>query len=177
MKIVVAVTGASGIVYAKRAIEALGEHKPNVIVSEGAKVLAKEEGITLPSGKNVYNEKDFFAPFASGSSAPDAMLVIPCSLKTLSAIANGYGDNLISRSAEVCIKEGKKLVLVVRETPLSAISLENCLKLARIGVVILPACPGFYHKPKNINELVDFVVGKALDSLGVKNKMYKRWKE
>lgn len=177
MRIVVAITGASGIIYARRAIDALKGQEAHIVVSEGAKVLAKEEGVQLPTGKNVYGETDFSASFASGSNAPDAMLVIPCSLKTLCAIANGYGDNLISRSTEVCIKEGKKLVLVVRETPLSAVALENCLKLARIGVVILPACPGFYHKPKSIGELVDFVVGKALDSLGVENSLFKRWGE
>ncbi|MBS3069665.1 UbiX family flavin prenyltransferase [Candidatus Micrarchaeota archaeon] len=175
MKVVVAVTGASGIAYAKKAIGALKGQEVSIVLSQGAKLLAKGEGVKLPEGKNVYVEKDFFAPFASGSNAADAMLVIPCSLKTLSAIANGYGDNLISRSAEVCIKEGKRLVLVVRETPLSPIALENCLKLARMGVVILPACPAFYNKPKSIGDMVDFVAGKALDSLGVKNSLYKRW--
>ncbi len=178
MRIVVGVTGASGLIYAKRAIQVLEKEKPSVIISDSAKMIAKEEGVKIEGkGCKFYEERDFFAPFASGSSAPDAMIVIPCSLKTLSAIANGYADNLISRSAEVCIKEGKKLVLVVRETPLSAIALENCLKLARIGVIILPACPGFYSKPKNVEEVVDFVVGKSLDSLGVKNKLYKRWRE
>ncbi|OIO21181.1 hypothetical protein COV61_04135 [Candidatus Micrarchaeota archaeon CG11_big_fil_rev_8_21_14_0_20_47_5] len=175
--VVVAITGASGIIYGKRAVEALGKtkHKTALVISETAKLIAKEEGVKLPASD--YSEKDFFAPFASGSRAPDAMLVIPCSLKTLSAIANGCSDNLISRTAEVCIKEGKKLVLVVRETPLSPIALENCLKLSRIGVIILPACPAFYSKHDRVEDLVNFVVGKALDSLGVENKLYKRWKE
>lgn len=175
MRIVIGISGASGIAYAKSAIGALKGHEVSIVISDGAKLLAKEEEVGLPKGKNVYGEKDFFAPFASGSNAPDAMIVIPCSLKTLSAIANGYGDNLISRSAEVCIKEGKKLVLAVRETPLSPIALENCLKLSRIGVIILPACPAFYHKPKSVQQIVDFVAGKALDCIGAKNSLYKRW--
>ncbi len=179
MKIVLAITGASGSIYGKRAYDILSLDKGislSTIVSKGAIVVAKEEGIKLPVfGASVYEETNFLAPFASGSSAPDAMLVAPCSLKTLSAIANGYCDNLVSRSAEVCLKEGKKLVLVIRETPLSPIALENMLKLSRIGVIILPASPGFYSKPKSINDMVDFIIGKSFDSLGIKNSLFKRW--
>ncbi|MFA5106369.1 MAG: UbiX family flavin prenyltransferase [Candidatus Micrarchaeia archaeon] len=179
MKIVLAITGASGTAYGTRALALLRGMEGvevSAIVSNGAVAVAKAEGVALPGfGKGVYREGDFSAPFASGSRAPDAMLVAPCSLKTLSAIANGYSDTLVSRSAEVCLKEGRKLVLVIRETPLSPIALENMLKLSRIGVAILPASPGFYSKPGSVQDMVDFVVGKAFDSLGIGNSLYKRW--
>ncbi|HQT45028.1 MAG TPA: UbiX family flavin prenyltransferase [Candidatus Micrarchaeota archaeon] len=179
MKIVLAITGASGSVYGRRAYDYLSQEKGielSAIVSKGALAVAKTEGVSLPPfGANVHEETDFMAFFASGSNAPDAMLVAPCSLKTLSAIANGYCDNLVSRSAEVCLKEGKKLVLVIRETPLSPIALENMLKLSRIGATVLPASPGFYSKPSSVNDMVDFVIGKSLDSLGIGNSLFKRW--
>jgi len=178
-RLILAITGASGIIYAKRALEVLSKNPEielTVIISDSARMVAKTEGITLPKcGKNVFSERDMAAPCASGSNAPDAMLVMPCSMKTLAAVSCGFCDNLVSRCAEVALKEGKKLVLVVREAPLSPIALENCLKLSRIGVAILPASPGFYSRPKTISDLVDFVVGKSLDLLGVKNTLYKRW--
>lgn len=180
MKIVLAITGASGTVYGLRAfslLQAMEGVSLSTVISNGAVAVAREEGVSLPDfGASVYKENDFSAPFASGSQAPDAMLVAPCSLKTLSAIANGYSDNLVSRSAEVCLKEGRKLVLVVRETPLSPIALENMLKLSRIGVAILPASPGFYSGPNSVSDMIDFVVGKAFDSLGVENSLFTRWK-
>lgn len=182
MKIILALTGASGIPIGTRLAEALKGHELSIIVSENAKKVIEYEvgdaGKVLAElrryGK-VYNEVDIDAPPASGSALFDAMVVCPCSMKTLSAIANGYCYNLITRSADVMLKEGRKLILVPRETPVSAIHLENMLKLSRLGVVILPASPAFYHKPKKIEDMVDFLVGKILDSLRIKNKLYKRW--
>jgi 4-hydroxy-3-polyprenylbenzoate decarboxylase len=182
MKIILALTGASGIAYGLRLAEVLKEEELSVVVSDGAKKVMKYEsgdaGKTLNRlrrcGK-LYDEGEIDAPPASGSSRFDAMVVCPCSMKTMSAIANGYGYNLITRSADVAIKEKRLLVLVPRETPISAIHLENMLKLSRLGVIILPASPALYNRPKNIDDIIDFIVGKILDSLRVDNKLYKRW--
>jgi 4-hydroxy-3-polyprenylbenzoate decarboxylase len=177
VEIIVGISGASGAIYGKRMLEALAKRKPHAIITDGAREVARLEGVKLPAGgKGVYGERDFKAPFASGSCSADAMIVCQCSMKTLAAIANGYADNLLTRAADVVIKEGGRLVLVLREMPLSAIHLENALKLARLGVVIMPASPGFYGKPKGIDELVDFVVGRAMKAAGMENKLYKRWK-
>lgn len=179
MKITVAITGASGAVYGIKLIEALNKQdiETYCIISDTAKkIILHELGKEhLDKVKNCYKEADIEAPTASGSFKTDAMVVVPCSMKTLSAISNGYSSNLISRSADVMIKEGRKLILVPRETPLSAIHLQNMLRLAELGVVILPAMPGFYHKPQDIEDLVDFVVGKILDSLNIPSDMFKRW--
>lgn len=174
MKILLAITGASGAAYGLRLLEVLRQKgmQTECIVSDAAKKIIKHEGLKIPK---CYGEKDIEAPFSSGSFNLDAMVVVPCSMKTLSAIASGFSHNLITRSADVAIKEKRKLILVPRETPLSAIHLENMLKLAKLGVVILPAMPGFYHMPKKIEDLVDFMVGKILDSLGIENELYKRW--
>ncbi len=200
MRILVAITGASGIIYGRRLAEELkggalrkgasgggkagraadrrgahqgGGHEVYVVASEGAKKVAAAEGEKLPESD--YDENDFSSPFASGSNAADAMVVCPCSLKTLGEIANGVGSNLVARAAEVMLKERRKLVLVVRETPLSYIAIKNMEKVTLAGGVILPACPGFYHKPRKVLDLVDFVVGKTLDQIGVENKLFKRW--
>ncbi|XLM19963.1 UbiX family flavin prenyltransferase, partial [Chromobacterium piscinae] len=125
----------------------------------------------------VYGREEWFAPAASGSNPPDAMVVCPCSMGTLAAIRHGMSDNLIERAADVCIKEQRKLVLVPRETPLSAIHLENMLELARLGVVILPPSPGFYTHPKSVDDMVDFVVSRVLDQLGVEQTLTPRWGE
>ncbi|MDO8339681.1 MAG: UbiX family flavin prenyltransferase [Candidatus Burarchaeum sp.] len=179
MSIVVAISGASGIVYGKRMLEALHEmgRKADVVITDGARRTARLEKVELPKedGREVYGAMDFRARFASGSASADVMIVCPCSMKTLSAIANGYADNLLTRSADVVMKEGGKLVLVLREMPLSAIHLENALKLARLGVVIMPASPGFYGKPKSVGAMVDFVVGRALKAAGIENKLYEKW--
>ena len=123
-----------------------------------------------------YDNKNLFAAPASGSFQLDGMIVCPCSMKTLSAIANGYSDTLISRAASCCLKENKKLILVTRETPLDLPGIKNMLAAKEAGSVILPAMPGFYHKPKKIADLVDFIVGKILDQLDVNHSLFKRWK-
>jgi len=179
---VVAITGASGVVYGKRLLEVLSDKniETHLIISKGAEEIISSE---LSSKKDdieklathVYQMDDFSSPLSSGSFITDGMVIVPCSAKTLSGIAHGYSDNLILRAAEVTIKQGRKLILVPRETPLSAIHLENMLKLARIGVTILPAMPAFYHDPKSINEIIDFIVGKILDSLNIEHDLFKRW--
>ena len=181
LRVVLGITGASGIVYGVRVAEELAKSgiKLTIVVSNSArKVLAAEmpEGLSsLKKFEQVLGADDVEADIASGSAKFDATVICPCSMKTLSAIANGYADNLICRNADVALKEHRKLVLVVRETPLNAIHLENMLKLARLGVVIMPASPGFYHKPKTIDDLVNHVVGKIMDALGVESNLYRRW--
>ncbi len=176
MRILVAITGASGIIYGKRLVEVLKElgQDISVVVSEGAKKVSEAEKESLPESD--YLENDLSAPFASGSNPADAMVICPCSLKTLGEIANGVGGNLISRAAEVSLKERKKLILVPRETPYSYITIKNMETITLAGGVVLPASPGFYHYPEKIEDLVDFIVGKILDQLGIKNSLFKRWK-
>ncbi len=188
MRILLAITGASGLIYGTRLLSALREAKQDVkvVVSAGAKKVAEAEcekvnadsessSACLPHSD--YSEFDFSCPYASGSNAADAVVVCPCSLKTLGEIANGVGGSLITRAAEVALKERKKLILVVRETPYSLIAIENMRLVTLAGGIILPASPGFYHQPKTIEQLVDFVVGKTMDQIGVKNSSFKRWKE
>ena len=181
MRVVLGITGASGVVYGVRVAEELvkTEVELTVVVSDSARrVLAAEmpEAMAvLEKCGRVLGADDVQADIASGSAKFYATVICPCSMKTLSAIANGYADNLICRNADVALKEHRKLVLVVRETPLNAIHLENMLKLARLGVVIMPASPGFYHQPRTIDDLVDHVVGKIMDVLGFESNLYKRW--
>ncbi len=177
MKLVLALTGASGIVYGTRLAEELKKKcELSIIVSNAARKVAEYENIDLGVLGDTLKEEELDAAPASGSALYDAMVVCPCSMKTLAAIANGHSYNLISRAADVMLKEGRKLVLVFRETPVSAVQLENMLKLARLGVIIMPASPGFYNKPKEIKDLVDHVVGKAMDALRVEHDLFKRWK-
>jgi len=181
MKVVQGVTGASGIVYAVRLAEELAKCgvEVTVIVSDAAKRVFASE---MPGGLEalarvgrLLSEHDVEADVASGSALFEATVICPCSMKTLSAVANGYSYNLICRAADVALKEHRKLVLVVREAPLSAIHLENMLKLARLGVTIMPASPGFYHNPKTVDDLVNHVVGKVMDAIGVKGELFRRW--
>jgi len=196
--IAVALTGASGMPYGLRLIEALlgAGHRVWLLYSQVAQVVAQQElEWKLPSrpaeveaelvGRfgaaagqlRVFGREEWFAPPASGSNPPDAMVVCPCTMGTLAAITQGLSQNLIERAADVVIKEGRKLVLVPRETPFSAIHLENMLKLARLGVCILPANPGFYTRPKSVQDLVDFVVARVLDQLDVAHSLAPRWGE
>ncbi len=182
-KIIVAITGASGSIYGARTLEALREEgvETHLVMSRWACVTVETEtDRTVESVKKiadrVYDEGDLSAPIASGSFASDGMAIVPCSMKTLASIASGYAENLISRAADIAIKEGRRLVLVPRETPLSPIHLENMLKLSRLGVVILPPMPAFYCKPEKIEDLVEQTVGRVLDRLGIPNSLYKRWK-
>jgi len=193
---IVAVTGASGSIYGIRLIEGLlkSKHKVYLVISKQAFSIIKiETGINWTgntaseiekkiqkyfSSENIkyYSENNLSAPFSSGSFITDGMFVVPCSMKTLSGIANGYANSLIERAADVMLKEGRRLILSPREMPFSAVHLENMLKLARLGVKIIPPIPAFYHKPKNIKDIIDFVVGKILDSAEVRHNIFKRWK-
>ncbi|MFA5187217.1 MAG: UbiX family flavin prenyltransferase [Patescibacteria group bacterium] len=177
MRILAAITGASGLEYGIRLVSVLkktGGVELCTVISAGAQAVAKAEGTALP--KADYGEKDFSCPHASGSNPPDAMIVAPCSLKTLGEIANGVGSSLITRSAEVALKERKKLILVVRETPYSLITIRNMETVTLAGAVVLPATPGFYGKPKSVDDMIDFVVARVLDQAGVRHDIGKRWK-
>ena len=181
--VLVGITGASGIRYAIRLIEVLHERDllAAVIYSKAAiQVAVHEEGINLEeylrnNVGNVYRDDDFGAPYASSSSAPESMVIIPCSMNTLAKIAHGIQDNLVTRAASSMLRLRRKLVLVIRETPLGPIEIRNMLIASLAGAVILPAAPGFYSKPKTLNDIVDFVVGKVLDALGIEHNLYKRW--
>src|SRR5574342_172840 len=183
MKLVVGITGSTGIIYGIRMLEALKRLKieTHLIISEWAKkCLALETKYDLKYVKSLADsysdDSNMAASVSSGTYKTDGMIVIPCSMKTLSAIANGYDERLVARAAGVAIKESRKLVLVTRETPFSSIHLENMLKLARIGVTILPPIPGFYNRPKTIDDLVNHTVGKRLDQFNIEHKLFKRWK-
>jgi 4-hydroxy-3-polyprenylbenzoate decarboxylase len=194
--VTVAFTGASGLPYGLRLLECLIAARARVFLlySPAAQVVARQElDLTLPTQPaaaatyfaeryraqpgqlTVFGREDWMSPVASGSNPADAMAVCPCSMGTLGSLAAGLADNLIERAADVMLKERRKLVLVPRETPLSAIHLENMLKLARAGAVILPPSPGFYGHPRTIEDMVDFVVARVLDQLGVEHELGPRW--
>ena len=195
--ICLALTGASGLPYGLRLLECLlaADCRVQLLYSQAAQVVARQEmGFELPSrpaeakaallariftvdpGKlAVFGREEWFAPVASGSNPPDAMVICPCSMGTLAAVAQGLSDNLIERAADVVLKEGRKLILVPRETPFSVIHLENMLRLARAGAVILPPSPGFYTHPQSVADIVDFVVARVLDQLGVAHTLVKPW--
>ena len=182
MKIVVAITGASGAIYAQRLLDNLNalEHEVHVVVSNyGQAVLAEElpGGLRLAEGVSKHGLKSMNVPFASGSSAFDAMVVIPCSMGTLGRIAHGTSEDVLLRAADVMLKERRKLILVPRETPLNLVHVKNFELLLQAGAMILPANPYFYAHPKTIEEVADTVVGRVLDHLGVTHNLSVRWQE
>ncbi|QPL48092.1 UbiX family flavin prenyltransferase [Halomonas sp. A40-4] len=196
--VTVALTGASGAQYGLRLIEVLvaANHEVWVMISKAAHmVIATETEITLPAQPErlaaalsersgaadgqvrCFGREDWMAPVASGSGAPSAMVICPCSTGTLSAVATGASNNLIERAADVAVKERRTLVMVPRESPFSPIHLEHMLALSRLGVVILPAAPGFYHRPQSIDDLIDFIVARILNQLGIDHQLMPRWGE
>lgn len=177
-----AVTGASGIAYAQRLLDNIdpAAHELNVVISSyGQAVIAQErpEGLRLPAGAKSHNVKSMNAPFASGSNPLDAMVVIPCSMGTLGRIAHGFSEDVLLRTADVMLKEKRKLILVPRETPLSLVHVKNFELLLLAGATILPANPAFYTHPKTIEQVVDTVVARVLDHLGMPQKLAPRWQE
>ena len=194
-----ALTGASGLAYGLRLLECLlrAERPVQLVYSQAAQIVARQElDLELPSRPaeartallarlpgvpaellQVFGREEWFAPIASGSNPPQAMVVCPCTMGTLAAIAQGLSDNLIERAADVVLKEGRKLILVPRETPFSVLHLENMLRLARAGAVILPPRPGFYQRPQSVAEIVDFVVARVLDQLQVPHRLLAPWGE
>lgn len=196
--ITLALTGASGMPYGIRLLECLlkADVRVYLLYSQAAQIVARQEmDLSLPARAKdaaaffsarfgaapgqlqAFGREEWFAPVASGSNPADAMVVCPCTMGTLAAIAAGMADNLIERAADVALKEARKLILVARETPLSAIHLENMLKLSRAGAIILPANPGFYHHPQSAQDLVDFVVARILDHVGIDHGLMPRWGE
>lgn len=194
--IAVALTGASGMAYGLRLIECLlaADCTVQLVYTQAAQIVARQELDLALSGNTqetaqllrqrfgaaenrllVYGREEWFAPIASGSNPPDAMVVCPCTMGTLAAIAHGLSSNLIERAADVCLKEGRKLILAPREMPFSTLHLENMLQLSRLGAVIMAPNPGFYNRPQTLEELVDFVVARMLDQLGISNTLFSRW--
>jgi len=196
--VAVAITGASGTQYALRLLDCLVQAGIRVylMVSQAGQIVLKmEAGVAVPANPTdmerflserlaaapgqlrVFGRQEWTAPVASGTNPPDAMVVCPCTTGTLASIAAGISGDLIDRAADVALKEGRKLILVVREMPFSVIHLENMLRLARAGAVIMPANPGFYFGPQSIADIVDFVVARVLDHLGVAHRLGRRWGE
>jgi 4-hydroxy-3-polyprenylbenzoate decarboxylase len=196
--VTLALSGASGMAYGLRLLECLlaADLDVNLLVSQAAHLVAKQElGVAMPARAcdlenqladsldtrdgqlRVFGREDWNAPVASGSNPADAMVVCPCSMGTLAAIAHGMSDNLIERAADVMLKEQKQLILVPREAPFSTLHLENMLKLSRMNAVILPANPGFYHRPQSVEDIVDFIVARILDQLGIEHALMARWGE
>jgi 4-hydroxy-3-polyprenylbenzoate decarboxylase len=181
LRIVVAITGASGMLYAQRLLDNLHDpgHEVHVVMSNYAQSVISEElpeGLKLPPGAKTHNLRSMNAPFASGSNAPDAMVVIPCSMGTLGRIAHGLSEDVLLRAADVVLKEKKKLVLVPRETPLNLVHVRNFELLILAGATIMPANPFFYTCPVTIGQVIDTVVARVLDHLGVKHALACRWK-
>jgi 4-hydroxy-3-polyprenylbenzoate decarboxylase len=182
VKLLVAITGASGALYAQRLLDNLDthQHEVHVVISNYAQQVIAQElptGLRLPAGAQQHSIKSMNAPFASGSNPPDAMVVIPCTMGTMGRIAHGYSEDVLLRAADVTLKEKRKLILVPRETPLSLVHVKNMELLLLAGATILPANPIFYTNPKTIQEVVDTVVARVLDHIGVPNQLAPRWQE
>ena len=181
-KILIAIGGASGSIYGINLLKILKKYEveTHLILSIGAKkIIEYETGLSFSEvcemADFVYENDDLFAGPASGTFSLDGMIICPCSMKTLAAVANGYGDTLTARSASCMLKEGKRLILVPRETPLDLPGLKNMVKAKEAGAVMLPAMPGFYHKPTTVEDLVNFIVGKILNQLQIDHSLYKPW--
>lgn len=180
LKLIIAITGASGVALGARLIDYLRDkHEVYVIVTNTARMIFDTEMGFMPefSGVNLLDDDDFNSPPASGSFRFDAMAIAPCSMKTLSAVATGYADSLVARAADNALRMRKRLVILPRETPLSTIALENMAKLSREGAIILPPVMAFYNHPESIDDMINYVLGKTLDALGIDNNLYRRWKE
>ncbi len=181
MRLIIGITGASGVQYGIRLAEVMQDKAETyLIVTETARQIIEIESdmemhAVARLATHTPDECDFTSPIASGSYRFDSMVVVPCSMKTLASIANGISGTLITRTADVCLKEGRKLVLVPREMPLSMIHIENMLRAKRAGAVIMPACPGFYPKPESVSDVIDVVVGRILDVLDIEHELYERW--
>ena len=182
MRILVAITGASGALYAQRLLDCLDaqQHEVHVVLSNYAQQVIAEElpdGLRLPAGAQRHSLKSMNAPFASGSNPPDVMVVIPCTMGTLGRIAHGISDDVLLRAADVVLKEKKKLILVPREAPLSLIHVKNFELLLLAGATLIPANPFFYTRPQTIEAVVDTVVARVLDHMGIPQKLVSRWAE
>lgn len=179
MKIIVGVTGTSGIVLAERLLEELRNHETYLIVSDKAAEVAEYEKVSVKRMKELasktYSEDNLAADISSSSNPVDAMIIVPCSMKTLSAVANGFCSNLITRAAENVLKMNKRLIVVPRDTPLSLAAIENMRKLKVSGAIIVPPNMAYYYKPKKIEDVTNFFVGKILDALGIEHNLYMRW--
>jgi 4-hydroxy-3-polyprenylbenzoate decarboxylase len=181
-RLIVGITGATGAIYGVRLLDALNqaEVETHLVLSNwGARTIEHETGLTLPALQEratvVHGTGNMAATISSGSFRTDGMIVAPCSMRTVAAIAHGNGDNLVLRAADVVLKERRRLVLVPRETPLSEIHLENLLKLARIGVTVLPPMPAFYNKPETLDDIVNHTVARVLDQFGIDAAFARRW--
>jgi len=178
-RIVIAITGSSGVVIGLRLLEVLSVEKHLILSEDAKKIIEIETALSEEEAEAnadfVYDNSDLSSTLASGSFKYDVMVIAPCSMSTLSKIAAGIADNLVTRCAAICLKEKRLLILVPRETPLSAINLSNMASLTQIGVCMLPACPAFYPRPEKIDDMIDFVVGRIMDVMGIDNNLYQRW--
>lgn len=184
MRLIIGISGASGVIYAIRLLEELKKRNVEtiVVISKIAeKIMENECNMKKEDIKKLadrlYENDDFLSPLASGSFKVDGMVIVPCSVKTLSGIANGYADTVITRAAINCLKEGRRLILVLRETPLDLATIKNMLAVKQGGAVLLPAMPAFYHKPETVDDIVNFIVGKILDQLNIEHNLFRRWGE
>ncbi|MFH0860497.1 MAG: UbiX family flavin prenyltransferase [Candidatus Altiarchaeota archaeon] len=180
MKLIIAITGASGIILGQRLLEELRGHETHLIMTSAAEDVARFEENKSPKeirklASRSYDEDNLMAKIASSSYKVDGMVIVPCSMKTLSGVANGYSDNLVTRAAENMLKMGWKLIVVPRETPLTLAAIENMRKLKMGGAIILPPEVAYYHKPETADDMSAFIVGKILDVLGIEHKLYRKW--